>query len=302
MTIKEYTEQIAKEFSKRIDKPVVTTERKKNNGVIFYGLQVIETDTINSIFYINNLYQGELEVDEALDNLCMWFEELKGERLRSYQWLKNFDLVKGNLSYKLVNKEQNKFLMQDYVCEEFLDLLKVYIININELPDNIQRGSIMIEKRLLELWNVTEQEVKETAEQNIINILPCMITGMNDYMRKVANSKGLEIREEAEELLNGCKMWVLSNQYMNDGATGMCFKHELKKFADLHSDDIYIVPSSIHELILIPSKEVDADYLKEMVIETNRSQVMEEEFLSNNVYLFKRVTSEIEIVSGEWSE
>lgn len=296
MTIKEYTEQIAKEFSKRIDRPVVTTERKKNNGVIFYGLQVIETDTINSIFYINNLYQGKLEVDEALENLCMWFEELKGERLRSYQWLKNFDLVKGNLSYKLVNKEENEFMMQDYVCEEFLDLLKIYIININDLPENIQRGSIMIEKRLLAIWDIAEEEVKELAEKNADIVSTCVISKMGDVMKRIFESTGNKLTEEMEKEYADSKMWVMTNEYTSYGAACMCYKDKLKEFADSKEDNIYIIPSSIHEVILLLAEDNSVEYLKDLLKDVNKTTVSEEEILSSNLYMYNRQTEQIEIV------
>lgn len=296
MTIKEYTEQIAKEFSKRIDKPVVAMEKIKNNGILFHGLEITETNTINSIFYVNNLYKDNVCVADAVDNLCIWFEELKGERLRSYQWLCDFSLVKNKLSYKLVNKEENEFMMKDYVCEEFLDLLKIYTINISDLPDNIQLGSIMIEKKLLELWNVTEKEVKELAEENSELILPCIIAKMSDVMKRIMETNGCDMSEELRNRIDESKLWVMTNENRSDGAATMCYKNDLKEFACARGCDIYILPCSVHEIFLLPVGETTTEYLKQLVAETNDIYVADEEFLSDNVYMYNRQTEQIEIV------
>ena len=296
MTIKEYTEQIAKEFSKRIDKPVVAMEKVKNNGILFNGLEITETNTIDSIFYVNNLYKDNVCVADAVDKLCMWFEELKEERLRSYKWLCDFSLVKDKLCYKLVNKEENEFMMKDYVCEEFLDLLKIYTININDLSGNIQLGSIMIEKRLLELWNVTEKEIKELAEENIELILPCIIAKMSDVMKRIIESKGGMLSEEFKNRVDDSKLWVMTNEYRYDGAATICYKNDLKQFACAMGCDIYILPSSVHEIFLLPAGETTTEYLKQLVAETNDIYVADEEFLSDNVYIYKRESELIEIL------
>ena len=72
----------------------------------------------------------------------------------------------------------------------------------------------------------------------------------------------------------------------------------IKKFSNFIESDLYIIPSSIHELLIIPTttSEQDATHLKYMIREVNDTQVAEEEILSYNLYYYSRETDEIEIV------
>ena len=70
----------------------------------------------------------------------------------------------------------------------------------------------------------------------------------------------------------------------------------LKEFADRTGADFYILPSSIHETLLIPvADNMELDYLTSMVREVNATQVTPEEQLSDNVYIYRRATDSIEL-------
>ena len=62
-------------------------------------------------------------------------------------------------------------------------------------------------------------------------------------------------------------------------------------------EKLYILPSSIHELIVIPYEEgIESDKLSELVREVNRTQVPWEDILSNHVYLYSSKTKSFEIL------
>ena len=92
-------------------------------------------------------------------------------------------------------------------------------------------------------------------------------------------------------------MLVLSNRQCNLGAHVMLYQDELLSFANKLNSDLYIIPSSIHELLVRPlSSGFSADMLKFTISSVNDECVSPNEFLSNNLYLFSKDTGEITIV------
>ena len=88
-----------------------------------------------------------------------------------------------------------------------------------------------------------------------------------------------------------------TNTMRMNGAGVILYPGFLKKFAEKMGDDLYILPSSIHEVLLLPaSYDVEVEFLKEMVSQINREEVLPEERLSDSVYFYDRKTDRVEIV------
>lgn len=84
-------------------------------------------------------------------------------------------------------------------------------------------------------------------------------------------------------------LYVLTNSSRVNGAACILYDNLLKKFAnDVHSD-LYILPSSVHEVIIVPKKNAfDKSELADMVREVNEQGVSQDEILSDNVYEYNR--------------
>jgi hypothetical protein len=84
-------------------------------------------------------------------------------------------------------------------------------------------------------------------------------------------------------------MYILSNFKGINGASCLLYENVLSEFAQLIQSDFYILPSSIHEIILVPyDKAILKEALAEMVEEVNRTQVSGDEVLSDRVYFYSR--------------
>ena len=94
------------------------------------------------------------------------------------------------------------------------------------------------------------------------------------------------------------EMYVLTNKTMLNGASTMMYYGVLDSIADKIGHDLYILPSSIHELILVPVKSgYKADELKKMVCQVNSDEVSDNEILSDSVYCYSRKDRQIHLVS-----
>ena len=84
---------------------------------------------------------------------------------------------------------------------------------------------------------------------------------------------------------DGPKMYVLTNSSTMFGATKICDKFALRNIASVIGDDFLIIPSSIHEVIVLPyDKTMDPGDIDAMIREVNETQVSEQDRLSDHVY------------------
>ena len=94
-------------------------------------------------------------------------------------------------------------------------------------------------------------------------------------------------------------MYVLSNKFRNYGAAGIAYPNVLEMIGQILKKDYYILPSSVHEVIIVPYSEIYVcSKLDEMVREINSTQVEEEDVLSNHVYLYDRVSGKLRVGSS----
>ena len=84
-------------------------------------------------------------------------------------------------------------------------------------------------------------------------------------------------------------LYVMSNTDGKYGAVSLLFSEELERFSDEIGNSFFILPSSIHELILIPDfGEVSAEYLSAMVYEVNHTQIEATEVLTDSIYYYDK--------------
>lgn len=92
-------------------------------------------------------------------------------------------------------------------------------------------------------------------------------------------------------------MFVLSNERKINGASIILYNEQLAELSDKLSDDLLIMPSSIHEVLAVPASSMDAIDLKQMVREVNDTEVSEQEILGYSVYRYNRETGTIEVAA-----
>ena len=236
----------------------------------------------------------------------------------------DFEKVKTMIHYKLINYEMNKELLKKVPHLKFLDLAIVFNIVIEE--DMYNSATALIKKEHLDMWNVSKREIEDVALSNTPKLMPPVIirmedmlaemiindismnwdneedesadTGQENYIKEDCvygeNSKekmSEYVREEIEKMKCDDKidMYVLTNEKRINGAGTIFYDGLLKKFADKIEKDLIIIPSSIHEVILIPSDNgITDEEVNEMIDEVNENELETVEILSNHMYLYRR--------------
>ena len=138
------------------------------------------------------------------------------------------------------------------------------------------------------------------AMENTPRLLPAQIQNLEELMfDMLADCKEeeliAEIKQEFIREQNKTPMYVLTNRQKLLGAACMIYPHAIKDFAKRLEKDVYILPSSVHEVILLPfSDYISKEYLAQMVTEINSTQVEEYEVLADSVYYYRRSKDRIE--------
>ena len=213
---------------------------------------------------LEEFYQKYLkgqQVPDLADSICSIYQEIRVKKTCDCQNLFDFNHVKEHIVYKLIRRDANEELLKQIPYEPFLDLAVVYYIQI----DNTRFGSaaIQIRNEHLRYWRVEKEEIRCLAEKNTPRIYPVQIRQIVRFM------------------------YVATNEQCSLGAAVMRYPDFREKVRGMIRGDFYILPSSIHEVILVPeSFGLEPERMQEMVKEINQTGVAPEEVLSDSVYYF----------------
>lgn len=156
----------------------------------------------------------------------------------------------------------------------------------------VGNGTYKVEGKMLDLWNVTKEELLEVA----LKTNDYTATSTINIVAESLKEQGATDDEIAELMSNPMQdQIVITNSDGTFGASAICKKEILKEIADELEDDLYIIPSSIHELIVQPQIDyMTKEEINYMVKSINMNDVAPEERLSDHIYIFRRDTMEIE--------
>ena len=108
--------------------------------------------------------------------------------------------------------------------------------------------------------------------------------------------RGLAAEEEARFYAE-VPMQILTNHQKAFGAVGILYPGVLGHIAAALNANLYILPSSVHEVIVMPDYgREDPGQLRSMIWDVNRNQLEPEEVLSNSLYYYERLEQNVKIV------
>lgn len=307
------------------DYKISSSNVKKNNGVELTGI-IVEKKGCNTspTIYADDFYEDYLKgvsLEKIAETICSIAQKSRFTSSVDLSGFTDFEKAKGQIAFKVINCEKNRELLRDVPHKIFYNLAMVYYYVVKE-PPFYGKASVLIRNQHLVKWKIESDELCRTAMENTPLLFPAEIESIEDVMadilKNALDNKREGKREEENvpaEILNDdwsdelfirlrndlknekskTSMYVLSNKQKLNGAACMMYPDILKKFADEKNCDLYILPSSIHEVILLPvSQQTSAAALLDMVAEINKTQVEEGEVLADSVYCFRRSRNCIE--------
>ena len=261
----------------------------KNNGCEMDGLVIMEKGKdIAPTIYLDSFYElytnGE-NIKNIIRQIEVIYEQNKNNVTFDVNILKQFDTIKDKIVYKVVNYRSNEKLLEQVPHKRILDLAVVfYCLLDNEYG---RSATALIYNNNLKNWNVTIDDVYKAALKNTPDLLHSKISSMAALFEKC----GVNVDGEEVDLKDyvPSDMYVLTNESKLNGAACILYENVLYDFAQKLGADLYILPSSVHEVILLPKLSMfEKDELVNMVKEVNTEGVAADEVLSDHVYEYNR--------------
>lgn len=237
----------------KVDVTTVT----KNNGLVLHGLTVTpEGKNIAPTIYLEpyfEQYKDGKDLDSTLEDIADLAAKHADAPTISSTIAKdfmNFDYIKDRVVATVVNTEKNSEMLENTPHIEYEDLSFIYKVLVDD-PSPEGMGTITIKEQHLEFWEVDVNDLHEYAMRNSEELLPASVRNMNDIMMEMMGRDG--IPEEVIEQMIGeippeNQMYVITNTSNMSGASAMFYTNTLSDLSEkLGGDDLYILPSSIHE-------------------------------------------------------
>ena len=256
----------------------------KNNGIILEGLCILEKGSyVSPTIYLEDFYR-EYKDGVSLKEIAGRIYDIYEKRCRnipfSLEYFLDFEKIKENIFCKLVNREMNQELRRDVPSVSFLDLSVVFICAVKN--EEFGNGSVLIREEHRKHWKVSKELLYEYARENTFRLRPFELKSMEELIEDL-------VEPEERKLLKEIPMYVLSNRDRVFGAAGILYDRILSSAGARLEEDFYVLPSSVHEVILVPGHVAGSEKeLHTMVHEVNHTQVEPEEVLSENVYHYDR--------------
>lgn len=303
MRFEEFTENILQEIRVRADGAfqVKKHDVTKNNNVKQTGIAVVKEGTdIGPCVYLDELYReyesDGMKFDEIVDEVYRLILKHEDDDALDFDisGFKRWETVRENVHAKLINAEQNEELLEKIPHRIFMDLAVVYyVVARDHAQEDI--GTILIHNGHMEMWGQEEENLYREA---MINMRTDGEADLTDIRTIAECIMGISFPEKDGNDSRDTDMYVLTNQCRRFGAAEILDKKTLRMVADQVGDGFIVLPSSVHETIVLPSKE-EAEYgrLADMVQAVNDTMVEAEERLSNHVYVYSRDEEMLKIVA-----
>ncbi len=269
-------------------------EVRKNNGLVLHGITVQPVGSaVAPNIYLESYfedYKNGKGLDEVLDKIarCAADHIEPTDRMVTFAHdFIDFNNVRDKVIMVVCNTEQNRDLLATVPHTEKEDLSLIYKVAMGKDENGL--ATILINNDHMSTWGVTTEQLHELAMENTKELFPVTVQSMNDVMREMFGNDGMpdEIVEMMfQDMPPDEQMYVISNDSKINGAASMFYEEALAKLSEQIGSDLYILPSSVHEVIAVSTHMGDPETLSNMVQEINGSEVSAEERLSDHVYKF----------------
>ncbi|RHR25769.1 hypothetical protein DWX43_16690 [Clostridium sp. AF19-22AC] len=256
--------------------------KTQKNNVVLSGLSIRQDGKTSApVIYLHDSYQSYLHgkpLQQISKELVEFYRNQKIPEFDRNDFV-DYGRVKEKLRVRLVNKENN----QAYYKK---GPYRIHPMGAEVLYMEVERnesGSMytQVTNDMAESWKIPKAELFKIALDNTQNSDEVKFQSMNEVMSEIMTGN-------AEEDFDS-PMYVLTNKDTQYGATVVLYPDVLKQVSRQIGSDYYILPSSVHELLILRKKDCDITEkeLRSMVREINQSIVEPEEILGNEVFEYR---------------
>lgn len=264
----------------------------KNNGVILDTLDFssdgIRTSPAIHLRELYRKYSKGVCIDSIAAQVCETLTDFDGkEHLIDPERFLDYERIRDHIWMKAVNWELNEKQLQSRPHLRKLDLALCFYIQMHMADGSA--CSCEVTQGLADLWQTSAEDLYQRALENITRDWEILFQPLDDILWPEDPDEGCCPGELAAPMDPAARIFILSSRENCAGAVLMFISDRIRQLAEIEQRDIFILPSSIHEVLLLADNhEMNAKSLKEIVMSVNRSTVDAQEVLSDHVYRYIR--------------
>lgn len=274
----------------------------KNNGVMLTGIVIkLPTCNVAPTIYLEqffSLYESGKELDDILEELAELRIQKDSLTNMETELFTNFEKCKAQIKPRLIGAEMNQNILRERPHILIDDLAVIFYIDFGKTENGFM--TVPISNSLFRPWNISVDELYQLAVKNMASKSSLVFQPVGNIIMEMLLPKMMEImdcdRKSAEilfETLEGSnnKIYIITNKDKYFGASAILDIQFMKRIIDSIGDNFFVIPSSIHELMLVPADEaMSVMELENMITEINESQLEKEEILSYHPYRYSLET------------
>ena len=295
MSFEEFTEQVKQSIKEYLpfeyaDAEVNVSEGLKINAS-YTSLSVNkEGQNISALVNLDEMFR-DYQRDGDLTSVLFKIADIAATQPEGMdvRKLEDYEQAKDSLFIRVCNTESNKDLLEKVPHEILGDLAVTYHVMLDRNEDGF--GSTIINHELLGKYGVPESQLKADAMENSTKILSPTIESMTNVMARMMGFSDVDIQsipfETAVENFDFQKdnMFVLSNTSAMNGAATIFYPEVMERIGEQAGGDLFVIPSSVHEVLLVPDDGVmQRENLEQIIRDINANEVEPKDRLSDTLY------------------
>ncbi len=290
--IEEYAYEVGKEIRSTLGEGYAVEDVKvpKNNGCYKYGVTIgKEGENVRKCIYVEDYYSMNAPAYAVAMDIITIYKETSDAVFTLD--VKNYQAIKDKVCFKLINAENNREMLKDmpHISFENLGLAVVFYLYLNDTDISVDGyKTITIGNSLANMWGIDTDSLYKLALENTARLCPPIF---ENIMSVLSSEIGYDSDFSEEEL----PLYILTNEQKQNGAGVFLYPGMCKEIARRFGSGFYLIPSSIHETLLLPWEyaQENPENIREMINAVNTEVVLPEEILSYKCYSYDPDKDEI---------
>lgn len=284
---------------------VSIVNKMRNNGILEKCIKVdIPGCNMSPSIGTLSLYEHYREFDDLVEMTQGLSEKIITDRNRKIDTMSvlSKENILNSTYLMVINAKSNQKLLSEtphyFIAEGELAVIPRLNINITD-----KSGFIIIKNGMLPVLQMTGEEILRVGKNNMVEQNLFEINSLLAETMHLMDEKGEDISDDFSEFFveNTPKTFVITNKDKKLGACCLACPEVIETAINKLGIDCYILPSSIHEVILVEKRggSEDLEYLRDCVKQVNRQSIPAAEILSDKVFVYNAKTKKIEIARTE---
>ena len=229
----------------------------------------------------SSVQDGE-DIDHAVYKMVNTIEDsisvIKDKEQDVKSFISDYEKVKDHTYLRMIPGDSP--VLKDTPHKMVEDMALVVNIHLESFSDENGRSCVVVSKPLMEMYGIDEKQLFADAEKNSLANEPMVFTPLGDMIKNLIESENLPSPEEA-----GIVTYIATNKSGFQGAAVAGYPDFCEKAAEAIGGSFYMLPSSVHEFILIKDDGMPkAKDLNAMIKNVNETVLEPRDILSAQCY------------------